>query len=62
MYRQVGDLRVERGIAVWGLIVRHLVLPNNLARTDAVMRDQYYPAHEAWNYAELSRRITAEEY
>jgi putative pyruvate formate lyase activating enzyme len=32
MHRQVGDLTVdERGIAVRGLLIRHLVLPNDLA-------------------------------
>lgn len=35
MRRQVGDLVVdENGVAVRGLIVRHLVLPRNLAGTD----------------------------
>lgn len=78
MHRQVGDLEVdERGIAVRGLLVRHLVMPGDLARTAAVMEflarevspatfvnimAQYYPAHEAFRYPELSRRITAQEY
>lgn len=31
MYRQVGDLIIEKGIARHGLLVRHLVLPNNLS-------------------------------
>ncbi|RKO66019.1 radical SAM protein [Desulfofundulus salinus] len=78
MHRQVGDLVVdERGMAVRGLLVRHLVMPGDLARTGAVMKflageispntfvnimDQYYPAHEARRYPELSRRITREEF
>ncbi|NHM26214.1 radical SAM protein [Desulfofundulus sp. TPOSR] len=78
MHRQVGDLVVdERGIAVRGLLVRHLVMPGDLARTGEVMKflageispntfvnimDQYYPAHEARRYPELSRRITREEF
>jgi putative pyruvate formate lyase activating enzyme len=37
MHRQVGDLRVEHGLAVRGLIIRHLVLPENLADTEIVM-------------------------
>jgi len=37
MHRQVGDLVVRDGIAVRGLIVRHLVLPDNLARSDLVL-------------------------
>ncbi|MHB8916428.1 MAG: hypothetical protein ACYC4H_00260 [Desulfocucumaceae bacterium] len=32
MHRQVGDMEVySRGIAIRGLLVRHLVLPKNLA-------------------------------
>ncbi|MDN7023974.1 radical SAM protein [Methanoculleus sp. FWC-SCC1] len=38
MHRQVGDLVVEDGIAVRGMIVRHLVLPENLASSEVVMR------------------------
>src|SRR5215470_1652362 len=60
MYRQVGDLVVdEDGLAKRGLIVRHLVMPENIAGTRDVMRwiarelspttyvnvmAQYYPA------------------
>lgn len=78
MHRQVGDLLVdEDGIAVRGLLVRHLVLPENLARTDKVAKflaeevsentyinimDQYNPAYKARNFPELNRPITAEEY
>jgi len=38
MQRQVGDLQVEDGIAVKGLLVRHLVLPENLAGSGEVFR------------------------
>jgi putative pyruvate formate lyase activating enzyme len=77
MHRQVGDLILdERGIAVRGLLVRHLVLPNGLAGTEKVaeflgslskkmavnVMDQYYPSYMAWKYPELSRRITQREY
>ncbi|MDI6906450.1 MAG: radical SAM protein [Thermoanaerobacterales bacterium] len=78
MHRQVGDLVVdEHGIAVRGLLVRHLVLPNGLAGTETVMEflanevsprtyinimDQYYPAYFAHRYPELSRRVTGAEY
>jgi len=37
MQRQVGDLAIEGGIARRGLIIRHLVLPENLAGTKTVM-------------------------
>jgi putative pyruvate formate lyase activating enzyme len=77
MHRQVGDLTLdERGIAIRGLLVRHLVLPNGLAGTEKVaeflgslsknmavnVMDQYYPSYMAWKYPELSRRITQREY
>jgi putative pyruvate formate lyase activating enzyme len=63
MHRQVGDLRLdERGVAVRGLLVRHLVLPDGLSGTADVahflaneispdtyinVMDQYRPAHRA---------------
>jgi len=78
MHRQVGDLVVnENGIAIQGLIVRHLVLPNGLASSEKTFEfiakeisketllnimDQYYPSYRAFHYPELSRRITNEEY
>ncbi len=78
MHRQVGELVVdENGIALRGLIIRHLVLPNNIAGTDKFVRwvaeklskstyvnimAQYRPEHKAFQYPELSRRITAAEY
>lgn len=78
MHRQVGDLQVdENGIAQKGLLIRHLILPNNMAGTENVLRwiagelgpqtavslmSQYYPVHKAKNYKLLSRRITYNEY
>ncbi|NMB80175.1 MAG: radical SAM protein, partial [Methanomicrobiales archaeon] len=62
MHRQVGDLVIHDGIAVRGLLVRHLVLPENLAGSDIVLpwiadaigtdtyvniMDQYHPAFRA---------------
>ena len=38
MQRQVGDLVIEHGIAIQGLIIRHLVLPHNLASSELVIR------------------------
>ena len=38
MHRQVGDLVVENGIALRGMIIRHLVLPGDLADSGTVMR------------------------
>ncbi|MBM3284768.1 MAG: radical SAM protein [Candidatus Aminicenantes bacterium] len=78
MHRQVGDLVLdEDGIALRGLLVRHLVLPENLAGTREAMRflaaeispdtyvnimDQYYPCGEISPRSPLGRRITMEEY
>lgn len=78
MHRQVGDLLLDRsGLARRGLLVRHLVLPQNLAGTREAMRflateispatyvnimDQYYPSGEVSPRSALSRRITREEY
>jgi putative pyruvate formate lyase activating enzyme len=64
MHRQVGDLVIDKGIAVRGMIIRHLVLPENLAGSDLVLpwiareispdtyvniMDQYHPAWHAGN-------------
>ncbi len=78
MHRQVGDLALDdEGVAVRGLLVRHLVLPDGIAGTDAVLRflaeqvsrdtwlnlmDQYRPCYRADRHAELNRRITEREY
>ncbi|MGD8538232.1 MAG: radical SAM protein [Candidatus Aminicenantes bacterium] len=77
MFRQVGDLVVERGIAKRGLIIRHLVLPNRIAGTEQflqfvaehlskntylnIMR-QYRPEHRASEYPELARVLKRKEY
>jgi len=78
MHRQVGDLIInDQGIAVRGLLVRHLVLPNKIAGTEDVVRfiaeklstntyinimDQYRPCYNADEYPELNRKITKKEF
>jgi putative pyruvate formate lyase activating enzyme len=78
MHRQVGNLKIsKRGIAQRGLLVRHLVLPNDAAGSKAVIdfvadeistetylniMDQYRPAYKAHKYEKLNRRITPSEY
>ncbi|HPE63281.1 MAG TPA: radical SAM protein [Methanothrix sp.] len=78
MHRQVGPLEIDDGgVAVRGLLVRHLVLPEGLAGTAEVVRflveevspetylnvmAQYRPCYKARNYPELSRPITLREY
>ena len=77
MHKQVGDLKIdEHGIAYQGLIIRHLILPDNLSQTKEVidfiselsinsylnLMDQYRPEHKAYTIPSLKRRITFEEY
>lgn len=77
MFRQVGDLKVKDGIAEQGILIRHLVLPDDLAGSKKVfelIRDnispkatvnimaQYYPTHKACEFPELSRQISIKEY
>ncbi|MEI8349503.1 MAG: radical SAM protein [Candidatus Omnitrophota bacterium] len=76
MHRQVGDLVIENGIAKAGLLIRHLVLPNGLAGSFAVLdfirelspqsyvniMDQYRPHYRAHEFPELSRPASRDEY
>jgi putative pyruvate formate lyase activating enzyme len=78
MHRQVGDLVLdERGLAVRGLLVRHLVLPGGLAGTRTVLKflsreisketylnlmDQYRPAYRAGEVEVLARPISRAEW
>jgi putative pyruvate formate lyase activating enzyme len=77
MHRQVGDLVIDaQGIARRGLLIRHLVLPDNLAGTDRItaflaeqisrdtylnLMDQYHPCYRADRYPPLDRRPTVTE-
>lgn len=78
MHRQTGVLELdERGVAQRGLLIRHLVLPENLAGTDRFVKwvaeklsrdtwvnimGQYRPEHKARQYPPLDRRITYAEH
>ena len=78
MHRQVGDLVIdEDGIARRGLLVRHLVLPEDAAAAAEVIRflseeispntylnimDQYRPEYHACRFPELCRPISRQEY
>lgn len=78
MHRQVGDLVTDpNGLAVSGLLVRHLVMPNQVAGTEQVMAflaneissntyvnlmDQYRPCGAAGADPLVDRMITAEEF
>jgi len=78
MHRQVGDLVIsDDGLAQRGLLVRHLVLPNNISATEKVLEfianeiskdtylnlmDQYRPRFRAGDSPELDRGITTAEF
>lgn len=78
MHRQVGDLITdEHGVALRGLMVRHLVMPNRVAGTkefvDWVVDNlstetyvnimaQYRVEHKAFDYERINRAITPEEF
>ena len=78
MARQVGSPRFdENGMIQKGLIVRHLIMPNNIGNTKKVLKwfkenldseiyisvmTQYFPTYKASEYPEINRKITKEEY
>ena len=78
IHRQVGDLVTdERGIALRGLMVRHLVMPNRVAGTREFVKwvaenlstgtyvnimAQYRVEHRAFEYERIARAITPEEF
>jgi len=78
MKRQVGDLKFNgKGVARKGLIVRHLVLPENIENTKRVLEfiakelsestfvslmSQYQPVYKSNNFREMSRSLREEEY
>jgi len=72
----VGDLQVKNGLAARGLLVRHLVLPENLAgslkiidflaeqistNTTINVMEQYRPCYKASSHSKINRRPTFEE-
>jgi len=78
MHRQAGVAKFDgEGIIKKGVIIRHLILPNNISGTEKIMRfiakelstdtyislmSQYFPCYKTNKISELSRRITYEEY
>ena len=78
MQRQAGDLVCDEAeIAQRGLIIRHLVFPNDVAgskeslewlvkevspRVAVSVMAQYHPSHRAYKYKDINRKINAEEY
>ena len=78
MQRQIGKVIIdENGIMKKGLIIRHLVLPNNIENSKNVLKwikenmnkdtyvslmAQYFPTFKAKNNSELNRKLTKDEY
>lgn len=78
MERQVGKPEFdENGMIKKGLIVRHLIMPNNINNSKRVLEwfknnmepgiyisimTQYFPTYKANEYEEINRKITKEEY
>lgn len=78
MYRQVGAPKLnEDGIITKGMMIRHLVLPNQIENSKQVLRwiknnidenvyinimAQYFPCYKAKKIEELNRKLTREEY
>ena len=78
MHRQVGDLVLDKyGIAVRGLLVRHLVMPGCLQDTEKIghflatevsretyvnIMDQYRPCFRAEEFDEINRPLSRSEY
>jgi putative pyruvate formate lyase activating enzyme len=78
MYSQVGNLKLDdRNIAQRGMIVRHLILPENMAGTrealtflkntfgkeiNISLMAQYTPMFKAEEIPDINRRLTVKEY
>ncbi len=78
MHRQVGDLEMdEEGVAIKGLLVRHLVMPGGLDETREILNflaqevsvntyvnvmDQYRPCGKAYQFPPIDRSLSNEEY
>jgi len=78
MFRQVGVAKPARdGLMYRGLMIRHLVMPDGVADSKQVLAwiaknlpldtyvnimSQYRPMYKAFDYPEISRRITRQEY
>jgi putative pyruvate formate lyase activating enzyme len=76
MHRQVGDLQLQNGVAIQGLLVRHLVMPNNVTGSFAIVdflaeqispdtainvMDQYRPCFKAEEHPQINRLPTLAE-
>lgn len=78
MHRQVGVLKLDpQGIAIRGLMIRHLVMPNQVAGTEKFVKwvaealpkntyinimAQYRVEYKAFDYPDIARGITPQEF
>lgn len=78
MYRQVGPPKLNQsGIIEKGLIIRHLVLPNNIQNSKKILKwirenidervyisimAQYFPTYKAKSDKDIYRKLTKKEY
>jgi putative pyruvate formate lyase activating enzyme len=78
MHRQVGDLQIDKdGVARQGLLIRHLLMPDGLEETKAILEfiagnistdtyvnvmDQYRPCGTADSFPELRSTISHRHY
>lgn len=78
MQKQVGGPKLnENGIIQKGLIIRHLVLPNNIENSEKILRwiksnineevyisimAQYFPSYKAKQMNDINRKLSEEEY
>ncbi|MBN1634757.1 MAG: radical SAM protein [Ignavibacteria bacterium] len=77
MHRQVGDLIIRNGVSKRGLLIRHLILPENQSDTEEIINfiaeelgtntylnlmEQYHPCYKADEYPLINNRISFEEY
>ena len=77
MIKQVGKpVFNDKGIMVKGVVIRHMILPNNVLNSKMVLKNiaklfkddtmvsvmaQYFPTGNAAKYPEINRKITKEE-
>lgn len=78
MYRQVGNVQIDNdGIIKKGLIIRNLILPNNVRNTKKVLEwisnnigkdvyvsimAQYFPTNRSNEFSEINRKINKREF
>ena len=77
MQKQVGILKINsKDIAERGLLIRHLIMPKNIAGSDIILKfiaeeiskdsfvnimSQYRPCYKAYDHPELMKQISAKD-